>query len=101
MKIEKAKFNFIDMHNMYACTNVKIQKETLKFWFKQPNIIHVLILKVHFLKVLHQAKKNDKKRPKFIPKTCLKSKHAQRFINVIKKLKYFFKILTLIHTFEF
>ncbi len=52
----KAKFNFIDMHNMYACTNVKIQKEKLKIWFKQPNLIHALILKIHFLKVLHQKK---------------------------------------------
>ncbi len=44
------------MHNMYACTNVKIQKEKLKIWFKQPNLIHALILKIHFLKVLHQKK---------------------------------------------
>lgn len=57
MKIEKAKFNFIGMHNMYTCTNVKIQKEMLKIWFKQPNLIHALIFKVHFLKVLHQTKK--------------------------------------------
>jgi hypothetical protein len=69
MKIEKAKFNF--MHNIYTCTNVKIQKEMLKFWFKQPNLIHALILKIHFLKVLHQTKKMTKKKLKFIPKTCL------------------------------
>jgi hypothetical protein len=93
MKIEKANFNFIDMHNMYTCTNVKIQKEMLKIWFKQPNLIHALIFKVHFLKVLHQTKKTKmtKKKPKFIPKTCLKSKHAQRFINIIRKLKYIFQ----------
>ncbi len=97
MKIEKAKFNFIDMHNMYTCTNVKIQKETLKIWLKFPNLIHALILKIHFLKVLHQTKKESQIHSKNMPKkqTCTKIyKHN-------KKISFFSKILTLIHTLSF